>query len=115
MGYFGTDKNADHVISALREEQIELVKCKKIEGENGYSRCTLEDGDRVFLDYNEGGVRADIFMIWMNLTWNILQNLIWYTVEITVIWSHSFQRLKQPNFHYLLISRMILNRNIMKK
>ena len=54
MGYFGTDKNADHVISALREEQIELVKCKKIEGENGYSRCTLEDGDRVFLDYNEG-------------------------------------------------------------
>ena len=42
MGYFGTDKNADHVISALREEQIELVKCKKIEGENGYSRCTLE-------------------------------------------------------------------------
>ena len=58
MGYFGTDKNADHVISALREEQIELVKCKKIEGENGYSRCTLEDGDRVFLDYNEGGVRS---------------------------------------------------------
>ena len=50
MGYFGTDKNADHVISALREEQIE--------GVNGYSRCTLEDGDRVFLDYNEGGVRS---------------------------------------------------------
>lgn len=25
---------------------------------NGYSRCKLEDGDRVFLDYNEGGVRS---------------------------------------------------------
>ncbi len=58
MGYFGTDANADHVISALREEKIELVKCKKISGENGYSRCTLKDGDRVFLDYNEGGVRS---------------------------------------------------------
>lgn len=58
MGYFGTDKNADHVIEALREEHIEMVKCKQIKGENGYSRCTLKDGDRVFLDYNEGGVRS---------------------------------------------------------
>ena len=58
MGYFGDDLNADHVISALRTEEIELVKCKKIHGENGYSRCKLEDGDRVFLDYNEGGVRS---------------------------------------------------------
>lgn len=58
MGYFGTDKNADHVMNALREEQIEMVKCKQIEGENGYSRCTLKEGDRVFLDYNEGGIRS---------------------------------------------------------
>ena len=58
MGYFGTDANADHVIDTLRAEGIELVKCKKIPGENGYSRCRLEEGDRVFLDYNEGGVRS---------------------------------------------------------
>lgn len=58
MGYFGTDVNADHVIETLRKENIEMVKCKKIPGENGYSRCKLENGDRVFLDYNEGGVRS---------------------------------------------------------
>ena len=58
MGYFGTDVNADHVIEALHNEKIETVKCKKISGENGYSRCKLENGDRVFLDYNEGGVRS---------------------------------------------------------
>ena len=58
MGYFGTDVNADHVIEALHNEKIENVKCKKISGENGYSRCKLENGDRVFLDYNEGGVRS---------------------------------------------------------
>lgn len=58
MGYFGTDVNADHVIDTLKAEGIEMVKCKKIEGENGYSRCKLDDGDRVFLDYNEGGVRS---------------------------------------------------------
>ena len=58
MGYFGTDVNADHVIEALHNEKIETVKCKKISGENGYSRCKLENGDRVFLDYHEGGVRS---------------------------------------------------------
>ena len=71
MGYFGSDDiaefvisvlnelgNADHVIEALHNEKIETVKCKKISGENGYSRCKLENGDRVFLDYNEGGVRS---------------------------------------------------------
>ena len=58
MGYFCTDVNADHVIEALHNEKIETVKCKKISGENGYSRCKLENGDRVFLDYNEGGVRS---------------------------------------------------------
>ena len=58
MGYFGTDENADHVIEALKSEKIETIKCKKIPGENGYSRCKLENGDRVFLDYNEGGVRS---------------------------------------------------------
>ena len=58
MGYFGTDVNADHVIEALHNEKIETVKCKILAGENGYSRCKLENGDRVFLDYNEGGVRS---------------------------------------------------------
>lgn len=27
-------------------------------GENGWSKCTLRDGDRIFGDYNEGGVRG---------------------------------------------------------
>ncbi len=58
MGYFGTDANAEHVISALKSEGIETTKCRQIPGENGYSRCRLENGDRVFLDYNEGGVRS---------------------------------------------------------
>lgn len=58
MGYFGTDANAEHVISALKSEDIETIKCKQISGQNGYSRCRLDNGDRVFLDYNEGGVRS---------------------------------------------------------
>ena len=58
MGYFGTDKEAEHVISTLKNIGIEMYKCKQIEGENGCARATIKDGDRVFLGSNEGGVRG---------------------------------------------------------
>ena len=58
MGYFGSDDIAEFVISVLNELGIETVKCKQLVGENGWSKCTLRDGDRIFGDYNEGGVRG---------------------------------------------------------
>jgi sugar/nucleoside kinase (ribokinase family) len=58
MGYFGSDDIAEFVISVLNEMEIETVKCKQLVGENGWSKCTLIDGDRTFGDYNEGGVRG---------------------------------------------------------
>lgn len=58
MGYFGSDDIAEFVISVLNEMAIETVKCKQLVGENGWSKCTLIDGDRTFGDYNEGGVRG---------------------------------------------------------
>ncbi len=60
MGYFGTDDRAEHVISSLYDEGIELVKCKQLMGENGYSCVSIaEDGDRIWGDYNQGGVRGE--------------------------------------------------------
>ncbi|RDU24045.1 PfkB family carbohydrate kinase [Anaerosacchariphilus polymeriproducens] len=59
MGYFGNDAEAEHVIDTLRKEEIETVKCKQLEGENGCARATLVDGDRVFLGSNEGGIRGE--------------------------------------------------------
>ncbi|MDL2295425.1 PfkB family carbohydrate kinase [Lachnospiraceae bacterium OttesenSCG-928-E19] len=58
MGYFGSDDIAEFVISVLHDLEIEMVKCKQLVGENGWSKCTLMEGDRVFGDYNEGGVRG---------------------------------------------------------
>ena len=58
MGYFGKDEAAELVIGALKALHIETVKCKQLDGENGWSENTLKDGDRVFLDYNHGGVRG---------------------------------------------------------
>lgn len=59
MGYFGNDKEAEHVIESLNDIGIEMIKCKQLEGENGCARATLVDGDRVFLGSNEGGIRGE--------------------------------------------------------
>ncbi len=60
MGIFGNDAAAEHVISSLQDEAIELVKCKQLIGPNGAARVTVDDqGDRIFLGSNEGGIRGD--------------------------------------------------------
>lgn len=59
MGYFGNDKEAEHVMNTLQEIGIEMIKCQQLDGENGCARATLIDGDRVFLGSNEGGIRGE--------------------------------------------------------
>lgn len=63
MGIFGTDAAAEHVISSLCEEGVELVECQQLVGPNGAARVTVEDGDRVFLGSNEGGIRGDARLV----------------------------------------------------
>ncbi len=62
MGIFGSDAAAEHVISSLQEEGVELMQCRQVVGENGAARVTInpDNGDRVFLGSNEGGIRGDL-------------------------------------------------------
>ncbi len=59
MGVFGRDEVASHVIATLDELQIDYSRCRQYDGENGYARVTLENGDRVFLGSNRGGVAKE--------------------------------------------------------
>ena len=59
MGVFGTDKVAEHVIGTLESLSVDHSRCAQFEGENGCARVTLEDGDRVFLGSNKGGVARE--------------------------------------------------------
>ncbi|NRT78836.1 fructoselysine 6-kinase [Clostridium beijerinckii] len=56
LGAFGSDDEADHVQNTIHELGLDISKCRHFNGENGCARVTLEDGDRVFLGSNEGGV-----------------------------------------------------------
>jgi sugar/nucleoside kinase (ribokinase family) len=59
MGYFGSDAAGEHVISSLKSEGVELIKCKQLLGPNGAAHVTVVNGDRVFVGSNAGGIRGE--------------------------------------------------------
>ncbi len=56
LGAFGSDAPAEHIQQVLQELGIHTDRCRHYPGENGAARVTLENGDRVFLGSNKGGV-----------------------------------------------------------
>lgn len=58
MGYFGDDAEAEHVMASLRLHSVDISHCRRLAGENGCARVTVQNGDRVFLGSNEGGIRG---------------------------------------------------------
>ena len=56
MGVFGRDEVADHVIRTLDELGVDHSRCRLYDGENGYAKVRLVDGDREFIMSNKGGI-----------------------------------------------------------
>lgn len=59
IGVFGTDKAGKHVKKTLNDFDIDISHCRTYEGENGAAEVSLEDGDRVFVGSNGGGVSKE--------------------------------------------------------
>lgn len=59
MGVFGDDEAAKHVYQTVKSLGIELSHCRFYKGENGYAKVKLEEGDRVFIGSNKGGVSLE--------------------------------------------------------
>lgn len=62
LGVFGNDIAASHVQGTLAEMGVDTSHCRAAEGPNGRAILTIEDGERVFLGSNEGGVSKSISM-----------------------------------------------------
>lgn len=56
IGAFGTDEAAQHIKNVLNQFNIDISHCRTHKGENGFAEVNLEDGDRVFVGSNGGGV-----------------------------------------------------------
>lgn len=59
LGIFGTDDAANHIKDVLSELKIDTSRCYDIKGESGYALVGLKDGDRIFLESNDGGIRKE--------------------------------------------------------
>ncbi len=58
MGYFGDDRAGAFVQEILKDLGIDISRCVTLHGENGYSKVTITCGERIFGDYNQGGIRG---------------------------------------------------------
>jgi fructoselysine 6-kinase len=62
LGVFGSDPAAGHVRQTLAEIGIDTSLCRVADGPNGRAILTIEDGERVFVSSNAGGVSKSVPM-----------------------------------------------------
>ena len=58
IGAVGTDEGGALICDGLRRKNVDVSHIHTVQGRTAVTRVALRDGDRVFLDYNEG-VMAD--------------------------------------------------------
>ncbi len=62
LGIFGSDESAKHVQRTLTKIGVDISHCRCVDGPNGRAILTIEDGERVFISSNEGGVSKSVPM-----------------------------------------------------
>ena len=62
LGVYGSDAAAQHVQQTLSETGVDSSHCRRAEGANGRAILTIEDGERVFVGSNEGGISKTVSM-----------------------------------------------------
>ena len=60
LGVFGSDEAAIHVKGTLSQLGVDISRCQSVDGPNGRAVLTLEDGERVFISSNKGGVSQSV-------------------------------------------------------
>ncbi len=56
VGVLGKDKEAEIVVKALKDKQVDISRCVIQDGETGRCGIYLKDGDRTIVDENDAGV-----------------------------------------------------------
>ena len=62
LGVFGSDAAAEHVQQTLAAIGVDNSHCYCADGPNGRAILTIEDGERVFISSNEGGISKSVPM-----------------------------------------------------
>lgn len=76
LGVFGSDAAAKHVRQTLAERGVSTAHCRSADGPNGRAILTIEDGERVFVGSNEGGVSKTVSMAFIFDDTDYLQSFL---------------------------------------
>jgi fructoselysine 6-kinase len=62
LGVFGSDDCAKHVQQTLADIGVDTSHCRIADGPNGQAILKIEDGERIFVSSNEGGISKSVPM-----------------------------------------------------
>ncbi len=62
MGVFGSDDSAKHVQQTLTDIGVDTSHCRIADGPNGQAILKIQDGERIFISSNEGGISKSVPM-----------------------------------------------------
>ncbi len=62
IGVFGSDDAASHIQQTLTDLGVDTSRCRSADGPNGEAILKIEDGERIFISSNKGGVSKTVPM-----------------------------------------------------
>ncbi|WP_257347308.1 PfkB family carbohydrate kinase [Pseudalkalibacillus decolorationis] len=98
IGIVGDDIEGDHIVESLKNNQVDVSKLRKAYGESGKAYVDLdEEGDRIFVNSNKGGVQSKMKLRLTQEDYNYIKK---YDVLHTSIYSSLEEQL--PHLQKLL-------------
>lgn len=97
LGIFGSDYAGQHVMTVLKNLDVDISRCRTVDGENGCAKVKIENGDRVFLPGNRGGVMREYPLMFAKKDLEYIQkyNLIHSSCYSYI--EHELPKLKEVN------------------
>ena len=74
LGVFGSDESAAHVQQTLADMGVDTSHCRYGDGPNGQAILKIEQGERIFISSNKGGISKSIPMEFIFENLNYLQS-----------------------------------------
>jgi len=101
LGVFGSDAAAKHVQQTLSGIGIDTSHCRSADGPNGRALLKIEDGERIFISSNKGGVSKSVPMAFIFDDLDYLQS---FSIVHTSLYSYMDPYLPQLRQLKALIS-----------
>lgn len=89
IGAVGTDKFGEEMKKAISEKGVDISHLKQLEGKTALTYVTINNGDRVFGDYEEGVMEN------FSLDKEDIEFILTHDIAVTGLWGHSEDNIQE--------------------